>query len=107
MMGLTCRIPVMWSIGEACAALCARAERFGAQQRARFNWVELVARPGDMAADLARSYWRALDRRAVDTDAAANGGVPMLADDGFSPTEARIADAAGQAERARLVRRRG
>lgn len=27
MIGHTCRIPAMWSIGEACAALCARAVR--------------------------------------------------------------------------------
>lgn len=92
----------MWSIGEASAALVARAERFGAQQRARFNWVELVARPGDMAADLARAYWRAVDRRAPDTDAIA----PMLAEDAFSPTEARMADDAARAERAQLARRR-
>lgn len=102
MSGVTCQIPVMWSIGEACAALCARAERFEAQQRARFNWVELVARPGDLAADLAKSYWRAVDRRLPDTDALA----PTLAEDGFSPTEARMADDAARAERARLARRR-
>lgn len=93
---------MMWSIGEACAALCARAERVGAQQRARFNWVELVARPGDLAADLAAAYWRAVDRRAPDTDALA----PMLAEDAFSPTEARRADRAAEAERARLSRKR-
>lgn len=102
MSGVTCQIPMMWSIGEACAALCARAERFGAQQRARFNWIELVARPGDRADDLATAYWRALDRRLPDTDALA----PVLGEDSFSPTQARIADEAARAARERLARRR-
>lgn len=102
MIGHTCRIPALWSIGEACAALVARADRLGVQQRARFNWVELVARPGDMAADLAVAYWRAVDRRAPDTDAIA----PLLAYDAFSPTEARMADDVARAERQRLSRAR-
>lgn len=101
MTGITCTIPVLWSIGEASAALCARAGRLG-PQRARFNWVELVARPGDSPADLARAYWRAVAIRAQDTDAVG----PVLTADSYSMVEARNADDAARAERARLAEAR-
>lgn len=85
-------VPIGWTIGEACAGLCGAATRLGVEERARFNWIVLVARPGDAADALARAYWRAVverRERAV--------GVPVLGS--FNPVMAMMANRAAEAAR--------
>lgn len=56
----TCITPMLWSIGQACAALCARAEVSGREERTKFNWVMLVAERGVDPEVLAARYWVAV-----------------------------------------------
>ena len=90
----TCRIPDMWSIGEACSALCGQARLIGEDQGARFNWVLLVARPGDEPADLAVAYWKAVAARADSIE-----GFRLTALAGFNAADASAAQAVGEAAR--------
>lgn len=97
-MSITCEVPIGWSIGEACAALCECATALDQEERARFNWVTLVARPGDAADALARAYWTAV---AAGEDRAA---VRVLSD--FNPVVALLANRAARCERQRLIEAR-
>jgi hypothetical protein len=60
-------IPIGWSIGQACAWLTQEADVNGGFVTARFNWVEVVARPGLKPAELAALYAEAAVRRLTST----------------------------------------
>lgn len=96
-MSETCTVPVLWSIGEACSALCDLAEATGLEERARFNWVLLIARPGYVANDLAIAYWHAVGADLDRTDAV--NAKPLKA---FSPPAAATAQAVGEQMRRAL-----
>lgn len=57
----TCQAPVMWSLGEVCAAVCQRAQATGLEEWVQFNAVLLIARPDTSALALAQAYWHAVD----------------------------------------------
>lgn len=99
-MNISCDVPIGWTIGEACAALCECATVLGQEERARFNWVTLVARPGDAPDALARAYWTAIVARE---DRVVT--VPTLSR--FNAVMARRADRAANIERDRLIGKRG
>ncbi len=99
-MNVTCVVPTGWTIGEACAALCECATALDQEERARFNWVTLVARPGDAPDALARAYWVAIVEREERSVT-----VPTLSQ--FNPVMALLANRAANGERERLVEGRG
>ena len=68
MTGPTCTIPIGWTLGQACVALCERRRRTGVDQAAKFNWILLKALDGLEPEQLAVSYWRAIELRRDATD---------------------------------------
>lgn len=60
-------IPIGWCIGRACAWLSEEAHSAGGPVAGRFNWVDVVARPGLKPQELAAQYAEAAVRRMAST----------------------------------------
>ncbi len=92
----TCVIPIGWTLGQACVALCDRRTETGVDQRAKFNWVMLDAGPDADPEAMARAYWREVAGLSPDH------APPVLTGPALATGRARRVQAAADAVRQSL-----